>query len=138
MILITVKSESESRSVISDYATTWIQSMEFSRPEYWSGSPFPFPGDLLNPGIEPTSPTLQMNSLPSELQGKPTVALINGNFILYNSNNKKSGLKLQTGSFADVFQIELKLTWLGRSGVQIFPLLHIYADLTNCFLLILL
>ena len=113
-------------------------SMGFPRQEYLSGLPFPSPGDLLNPGIEPTSPTLQTNSLPSELQGKPTVALINGNFILYNSNNKKSGLKLQTGSFADIFQIELKLTWLGRSGVQIFPLLHIYADLTNCFLLILL
>ena len=50
----------------------------------------------------------------------------------------KSGLKLQNGSFADIFQIELKLTWLGRSGVQIFPLLHMYVDLTNCFLLILL
>ena len=35
------------------------QSMEFSRQEYWSGLPFPFPGDLPNPGIEPGSPTLQ-------------------------------------------------------------------------------
>ena len=36
-----------------------IQSMEFSRPEYWSGLPFPSPGDLPNPGIKPRSPTLQ-------------------------------------------------------------------------------
>ena len=48
-----------------------IQSTEFSRPEYWSGQPFPSPGDLPNPGIERRSPTLQADSLPAELQGKP-------------------------------------------------------------------
>ena len=37
-------------------------SMEFSRQEYWSGLPYPFPGDLPNPGIEPVSPTLQADS----------------------------------------------------------------------------
>ena len=47
-----------------------IQPMEFSRSEYWSGSPFPSPGDLLNPGLEPRSPTLQADSLPAEPQGK--------------------------------------------------------------------
>ena len=44
-------------------------SMELSRQEYWSGLPFPPPGDLLNPGIKPeslVSPTLQADSLPSE------------------------------------------------------------------------
>ena len=46
--------------------------MEFSRQEYGSGLPFPSPGDLPNPGIEPRSPTLQMNSLPAEPQGKPS------------------------------------------------------------------
>ena len=45
-------------------------SMEFSRPEYWSGDPFPSPGDLPNPGIEPRSPTLQEDSLPAEPPGK--------------------------------------------------------------------
>ena len=43
--------------------------MEFSRPEYWSGYPFPSPGDHHNPGIEPRSPTLQADSLPAEPQG---------------------------------------------------------------------
>ena len=39
------------------FAIPWaLQSMEFSRPEYWSGYPFPSPGDLPNPGIEPRSP----------------------------------------------------------------------------------
>ena len=36
-----------------------IQSMEFSRPEYWSGQPFPSPEDLPNSGIKPRSPALQ-------------------------------------------------------------------------------
>ena len=45
--------------------------MEFSRPEYWSGQPFPSPEDLPNPGIKPRSPALQADSLPSEPQGKP-------------------------------------------------------------------
>ena len=50
-----------------------IQSMEFSRPEHWSGQPFPSPGDLPNPGMEPRSPALQADSLPAEPQGKPLV-----------------------------------------------------------------
>ena len=45
--------------------------MEFSRPEYLSGYPFPSPGDLPNPGIEPRAPALPADSLPAEPQGKP-------------------------------------------------------------------
>ena len=45
-------------------------SMGFSRPEYWSGLLFPSPGDLPSPGIEPRSPALQADSLPSEPPGK--------------------------------------------------------------------
>ena len=41
-----------------------------SRQEYWSGLPFPSPGNLSNPGIEPGSPALQADSLPSEPPGK--------------------------------------------------------------------
>ena len=57
-------------------ATPWtvayqaLPSMGFSRQEYWSGLPFPSPGDLPNPGIEPGSPTLQTDALPSEPPGK--------------------------------------------------------------------
>ena len=47
-------------------------SMEFSRQVYRSGLPFPSPGDLPNPGIEPGSPTLQADGLPSEPPGKQT------------------------------------------------------------------
>ena len=46
-------------------------SMGFSRQEYWSGLPFPSPGDLPNPGIESRSPTLQADTLTSEPPGKP-------------------------------------------------------------------
>ena len=45
--------------------------MRFSRQGYWSGLPFPSPGDIPNPGIEPSTPALQADSLPSKLQGKP-------------------------------------------------------------------
>ena len=46
-------------------------SMGFSRQDYWSGLPCPPPEDFPNPGIGPWSPTLQADSLPSELPGKP-------------------------------------------------------------------
>ena len=57
-ILYWGKSESISCSLMSDSATPWIiahqaLSMGFSSQEYWSGSPFPSPGDLPNPGIKP-------------------------------------------------------------------------------------
>ena len=45
-------------------------SMGFSRQEYWSGLPFPSPGDLPNPGVQPGSPALWADSLPSEPPGK--------------------------------------------------------------------
>jgi len=45
--------------------------MEFSRQEYWSGLPFPFPGDLPDPGIELNFPALQGDALLSESPGKP-------------------------------------------------------------------
>ena len=71
-----------SRSVVSDSATLWAVacqaplSMGFSRQEYWSGLPFSSPGDLPDPGIEPGSPALQEDSLPTELHGKPYDSLI--------------------------------------------------------------
>ena len=57
------------------FATSWAEaseapsSMEFSRQEYWSELPFPSPGDLPNPGIEPRSPALQSDALLSEPPG---------------------------------------------------------------------
>ena len=67
--------ESEVAQSCPDSATLWavayqaLPSMEFSRQEYWSGLPFPFPGDLPDPGIKPGSPALQADALPSEPPG---------------------------------------------------------------------
>ena len=67
-------------SVMSDsYVTLCVVtcqgplSTEISRQEYWTGSPFPSPGDLPDTGIEPRSPTLQADSLPSEALVKPSI-----------------------------------------------------------------
>ena len=50
--------------------------MGFSRKEYWSGLPFPSPGNLPDSGIKPWLPTLQADSLPSELPGKPSIFML--------------------------------------------------------------
>ena len=50
--------------------------MGFSRQEYWSGLPFPSPGDLPDPGIEPQSPALPADSLPCEPPGKPWTGML--------------------------------------------------------------
>ena len=66
----------KSLSRVRLFATPWTvahqapASMGFSRQEYWSGLSFPSPGDLPNPGIQPTSPALQAVALTSEPPGK--------------------------------------------------------------------
>ena len=78
------------------FATPWTVaykaplSMEFSRQEYWSGLPFPSPGDLPDPGIEPGSPSLQADTLPSEPPGKSLSNAVKGS---------------QTGGAGEVFRI---------------------------------
>ena len=49
--------------------------MGFSSQEYWSGFPFPYPGDLPDPGIKPTSPALHVDSLPMSPQGRSILLL---------------------------------------------------------------
>ena len=58
-------------AILWTLARQTLLSMEFSRQEYWSGLPCPPPGDLPNPGIEPRSLALQVDSLLSEPPGKP-------------------------------------------------------------------
>jgi len=66
----------KSLSRVRLFATLWTvahqapPSMGFSRQEYWSGLPFPSPGDLPDPGIEPRSSALQADALTSETPGK--------------------------------------------------------------------
>ena len=74
----TERKKSEVSQSIQLFMTSWTVayqvplSMEFSRQEYWSGLPFPSPGESSWPGIEPRSPALQADALPSEPPGKPT------------------------------------------------------------------
>ena len=88
-----------SRSVMSDslqphglQPTKLLCPWGFSRQEYWSGLPCPPPGDLPSPGIELRSPTLQVDSLPSEPPGKPmhigrvSLSLLQGIFLTQESN----------------------------------------------------
>ena len=69
--------ERESLHRVWLFATPWTvayqapPSMGSFRQEYWSGLPFPFPGDLSDPGIKPRSPSLQADTLLSEPPGKP-------------------------------------------------------------------
>ena len=72
-----MKVKVKSLSCVRLFATPWIVayqaslSMGFSRQEHWSGLPFPSPGDLPDPGIEPRSPVLRADTLLSEPPGKP-------------------------------------------------------------------
>ena len=69
-------------SCVRLFVTPWTvthqapPSMGFSRQEYWSGLPFPSPGDLPNPGIKSRSPALQADALTSEAPGKSGVLIL--------------------------------------------------------------
>ena len=73
-----VKMKGKLLSHVRLFVTPWAvahqapPSMGFSRQEYWSGLPFPSPGDLPDLGIEPRSPTLEADALTSEPPGKPS------------------------------------------------------------------
>ena len=96
--------ESENVSV-RFFATLWTiacqsrMSMEFSRQENWSGLPWPPPGDLPYPRIEPRSPPLQANSLLSDPLGKPkntgvnSLSLLQGNFPTQDSKGGSPALQ---------------------------------------------
>ena len=81
--MVTPFSSVQSFSHVRLFATPWtlayqaFPSMGFSRQEYWSGLPFPSPGDLPNPGIEPGSPALEAGTLTSEPPGKWTKFIVN-------------------------------------------------------------
>ena len=74
---LTVETSVQLLSRVRLFATPWTgacqapPSVGFSRQECWSGLPFPYPGDLTDPGIEHGSPALQADALPSEPPGKP-------------------------------------------------------------------
>ena len=70
----------------NSFVTPWTVAsppMGFHRQEYWSGLPFPSLGDLPDPGIEPTSPALQADSLPLSHQGSPHITFEYKRLITY-------------------------------------------------------
>ena len=71
-----------------------LLSMEFPRQEYWSGLPFPSPGDLPDPGIEPRVPTLQADSLPSEPQGSYSILWMHQKLLIDSPVNGHLGCLL--------------------------------------------
>ena len=79
VLSLKVKVKLKSLSRVRLFATSWTvayqapPSMGFSRQEYWNGLPFPSPGDLPDPGIEPQFPTLWADASTSEPPGKPPV-----------------------------------------------------------------
>ena len=86
-----------------DYSLPGSSIRGFSRQEYWSGLPFPSPGDLPDPGIEPRSPALQADSLLPEAQGK--------RHQVYFTTTEK---KIQVTLISNVFII---LKWVIKSSV---------------------
>ena len=82
------------RAVLSRFSCVWLFETPwtaaprllcpwgFSRQEYWSGLPCPPPGDLPNPGMEPRSPALQADFLPSKPPGKPKNTGLGSLFLL--------------------------------------------------------
>ena len=75
LLYIYIRKKVKSLSPVQFFVTPWTAayqappSMGFSRQEYWSGLPFPSPGDLPDPGTKPRSPTLQADALTSEPPG---------------------------------------------------------------------
>ena len=82
MLSLKERKKVKSLSCVRLFATPWTiayqtpPSMGFSRQEYWSGLPFPPPGDLPNPGIEPRSLALQIDALLSDPPGKQSDNII--------------------------------------------------------------
>ena len=94
-------------------------SMWFSRQEYWSGLPFPSPGDLPNSGIEPGSPALQADALPSKPLGKPkiqyTTILNCRHYSLYFTNKKIAKYLHRIGDWASISTHPMIFSFLNKS-----------------------
>ena len=103
------------------FATLWTVarqaplSIGFSRQEYWSGLPFPSPGDLPDPGIEPRSPALQANSLPLSHLGSPR-AVAGWFTTMFCRNSAAAGLpsmRVLNFIFKNIFNyLRLEQAWL--------------------------
>ena len=105
---------------MSDSATPWTiayqasPSMVFSKQEYWSGLPFPSPGDLPNPGIKPRSPALRADALPSRPPNK-----MQQNFV-WLSRQGLGTLQLQDLLSWNLTAMDRSLGYLARKDTEHF------------------
>ena len=97
-----MKVKVKSLSSVLLFATSWTVayqaplSMGFSRQEYWSGLPFPSPGNLPDPGIEPTSLLGMQNSLPLSHQASPSIVLPPSQKIILKTMGERTALTYYT------------------------------------------
>ena len=101
--------------------------MEFSRQEYWSGLPFPSPGDLPDPGIKRRSPALQADSVLSEPPGKPKNTGLGSLSFLH-------GIYLTQESNQGLLHCRWILYQLSYQGCLLKPLFPIYTSLSSLLL----
>ena len=112
-------------SAVSDtFATPWTVahqaplSVRFPRQEYWSGFPFPSPGNLSDPGIEPASPILQANSLPLSHQG----SWASGSFLMSQFFFASGGQSIGASASASVLPMNIQdwfpLGWTALNSLQ--------------------
>ena len=135
---ITSTKHSVSRSVMSNslrpcglyVARQAPLSMGFSRQEYWSGLPCPSPGDLPKPGIKPRSPTLQIDSLPAEPQGKRKNTGVDSLSFSSGSSRPRSQTRFSciAGGFFTNWAIREALLLYSQSWNQIVKVLQKYFD----------
>ena len=100
--------------------------MGFSRQEYWSGLPFPSPGDLPDPGIEPGSPSLEADTLTSEPPGKMNITVIQ--VYAPTSNDKEAEVEWFYEDLQDLLELTPKKDvlfirgdWNAKVGSQELP-----------------
>ena len=93
--------------------------MGFSKQEYWSGLPFPSPGDLPDPRIEPRSPTLQADALTPEPPGKPqSTSCETPGWMMHKLESRLPGKNINNLKYADDTTLmaesedELKRLWM--------------------------
>ena len=110
---ILVKVKVKSLSCVWLFATPWTvahqdpPSMGFSRQEYWSGLPFPSPGDLPDPGIEPRSPALEADDLTSEPPGPVSSRILE--WLAVSTSRRSTQLRDQT--------CISYISWIGRQSL---------------------
>ena len=105
--------------------------MEFSK-DYWSGLPFPSPGDLPNPGMELRSPALQVDSLPAELSGKPAGKSLLVQEDLFKNRNISCSFPITLIDYLCFPQIRLKVLYYNNP--KLFTIdMNFYSDLPLIF-----